>query len=565
MTDGISLGNVANTNGTFRLTGTASDLDTGSIVEAAYEAKRFAAVRLENKIERNDAKIAAYGDLKTILGDIQSAMDSLRNPPGFFGTDTNVFEAKQVFMTSGSTTPAEALAGIAVENSAASGEFELEVTELATAHKVSAGTATSQDQTLADALNGGVAFSGTIDISVDGGDVATIAIDGTMVLADLRAAFEAASGTSEVNASVLQVSDNDFRLVLSAKDTNKTITITDNSGIAGGYQTSDIQTPRPASFIVDGIAMTRDNNEIDDVVEGVTFSLFKEEPGTKIQVEIEPSLQAAKDKVVDFVNAYNAFRDFVDEQSVVGEEGQLAEGSVLFGDQTLRRLTTDLTSLVGSAVGGLDPNALSTLRDIGITINGANRLTIDDSKLDSNLIGNLDEVRDIFEFSAVAVPATLTVTGRSNSFANQDFNVQIVDADNDGIPESATIDGIAADVSNKAISAPEGSAYEGLSFFWSGTGSETIAVSTSQGIADKLYNRLDNVLDPLNGELQTAIEAIEDVTADYNEDILRINQRAEAARDLLIEKFTAMEAALSLANSMLEQVKAQSAAWAGSN
>lgn len=563
MTDSISLGNVSSTNGTFRLSGTASDLDTESIVEAAYEAKRFAAVRLERKIEVNDAKIAAYNDLSSILGDIQTAVDGLRNPPGFFGTDTNVFENKQVFLTSNSATVAESIAGIAVENSADTGSFELEVETLATAHKLSAGSASSQDQTLADALNGGAAFSGTLDISVDGGDVATVAIDGTMKIADLKTAIEAASGTSGVTASVLQVSDSDFRLVLSAQDTNKTITIADNSGIAGGFQSSDIQTPNPATFYVDGVQMTRDGNEIDDVIEGVTFSLFKEEPGTKITVEVEPSLQDAKEKIVDFVNAYNAFRDFVDEQSVVSEDGDLAEGSVLFGDQTLRRLTSDLTSLLGASVDGLDADSISTLRDIGITINGANRLAVDDSKMDSTLIGKLDELRSIFEFSAVSVPATLTVTGRSNSFANTDFNVQIVDADNDGVPESATIDGIAADVSNRAITAPEGSAYEGLSFFWSGTGSETVAVSTSQGIADRLYNRIEQVIDPLGGELETAIDAIEGITEDYNDDILRINERAESARDLLIEKFTAMEAALSLANSMLEQVKAQSRAWSG--
>ena len=85
MTDGIQLGNVSQTNGTFRLTGTASDLDTGSIVEAAYEAKRFPAVRLERKIETNEAKVAAYTDLKNLLDEVQTAVDGLRNPPGFFG------------------------------------------------------------------------------------------------------------------------------------------------------------------------------------------------------------------------------------------------------------------------------------------------------------------------------------------------------------------------------------------------------------------------------------------------------------------------------------------------
>ena len=561
MTDAISLGNIARSDGTFRLTGTASDLDTSAIVEATYESKRFAAVRLERKIEVNDAKTAAYSDLRTNLSDLQNAVDGLRNPPGFLGVEDNVFEQKQVFLSGTTSAAPESVVGVVAGNTADSGAFELEVQQLATAQKLSAGTANSVDQTLADALNGGAAFSGTLDLGLAGGATASVAIDGTMTFADIRTTINAASATTGVRASVLQVSDTDQRLVLSAEDTNKAISITDSSGITGGFLTSELQAAQPALFEVDGIALSRDNNEVDDAVSGVTLSLFKAEPGATVDISIEPSLGGAKDRIVDFVNAYNAFRDFVDQQSVVTEDGDVSADSILFGDPTLRRLTADLSALTGDTVDGLDPSAISTLRDVGITIDPGNRLAVDDTKLDQGLIGNLDELRRIFEFDAVSVPATLDVTGRSNALGATSFNVEIVDSDNDGVPESATIDGIAAEISNRSISAPDGSAYEGLSFFWSGTGSETVSVDVSQGIADKLYNRLEDALDPLNGELQEMTTTLEETNAGYLEDIERIELRAETARDLLIEKFAAMEEALSLANTMLEQLRAQTAAW----
>jgi len=565
MTDAISLGNIARADGAFRLTGTASRLDTSAIVEAAYEAKRVSAVRLERKIEINDARSAAYADLRTILGDLQGAVDGLRNPPGFLGAEDNVFEQKQVFLSGNTTAPPDSVAGVIAGNTADAGSFRLEVQQLAAAHKLAAGTASSADQTLADALNGGVAFSGTLEIGLAGGTTATVAIDGDMTFADFRAAVNAAAATTGVRASVLQVSATDQRLVLSAEDTNKAISITDASGIVGGFLTSELQAAQPALFEIDGIALSRDNNEIDDAVSGVTLSLFQAEPGALIDVSIEPRLAEAKDRIVDFVNAYNAFRDFVERQSVVGEDGAVSADSILFGDPTLRRVTADLAALTGLSVDGLAPGAISTLRDIGITIDGANRLAIDDGKLDQGLVGDLDALRKIFEFDAVAVPATLAVTGRSNSFGATSFAVQIVDADNDGVPESATIDGIAAEISNKAIKAPDGSAYEGLSFFWSGTGSESVTVDLSQGIADRLWNRLEEVLDPLKGELQEVTTTLDETSAGYLEDIERIELRAANARDLLIERFAAMEETLSLANTMLEQLKAQTAAWSGRN
>ena len=57
MADGLSIGNLSVSGGLTRLIGTSSKLDTEAIVAAAYEAKRLPAVRLEQRISRNDAKV----------------------------------------------------------------------------------------------------------------------------------------------------------------------------------------------------------------------------------------------------------------------------------------------------------------------------------------------------------------------------------------------------------------------------------------------------------------------------------------------------------------------------
>ena len=52
-------------------------------------------MRLEQRISRNEARVAALGELKTLLQRLKDAVAGLRNPPGLLGVNENVFERKQ--------------------------------------------------------------------------------------------------------------------------------------------------------------------------------------------------------------------------------------------------------------------------------------------------------------------------------------------------------------------------------------------------------------------------------------------------------------------------------------
>lgn len=563
MESSISFGNLSTTSGSLRLSGSASKLDTEAILNATYEAKRLPAVRLENKTSKNDEKIAAFEDMRALLGNLKRAADGLRNPPGFFGAQSNSFETKQAFFSSSSGTPPADLVGVAVSNSAATGSFDLVVHDLAAANKLSSASVATTDAKLGDAWNGGGAFSGTLDIGLAGGTTASIAVDDQMTINDLRDRINAEKSTTGVRASVLKVSDSDFRLVMTAEETGKAITITDSSGIGGGFATSELQAAKPASFEVDGVPITRLSNQADDVMPGVTINLFKADPGTTVTVSVEASLGDIKDKIAGFVEAYNAFRDFVAEQSAVDASGKPLPEAVLFGDQTMRGLMGELGSITGGGVVGLDPGALSSLRGAGITLDANNRLTVDDSKLDNALLTKLDEVRGVFEFSFQSSSSELAVFSRTNALAASSMTIDIVDADNDGTPESATINGVAADLNGSTIKGPAGSAFEGLELIWAGSGSTTIDVEATQGIADRLFNVVGPATDTLGGTISQAVDSLKDLNAGYAKQMERIEERATRARDLMIERFTAMEAALSMANSMMAQIRAQVDAMSG--
>ena len=185
------------------------------------------------------------------------------------------------------------------------------------------------------------------------------------------------------------------------------------------------------------------------------------------------------------------------------------------------------------------------------------------SDLDQALLTDVAGVRGLFEFSYTSSSSDLAVFARTNALADDAFTIDIVDADADGVPESVTIDGIAAEIDGSTIRGVEGTAYEGLELLWIGSGSVSIDVRATQGVADRMFNFLDENLDVFEGSIGRASASLEDLNRDYAAQVLKIEERAERARSDLIERFSAMEAALSIANAMLEQIRSQVDAMTG--
>lgn len=564
---GISFGNLTSSGGITRFAGSSSEIDTDRLVDALVEARRLPAVRLESRIGRNEAKAAAYTELRGLLQDLRAAVAGLRNPPGALGTQENLFEAKEVYYSADTTISPASLLSVSAANKVPPGKVEVVVEALATARKLST-EALAGDGMLADAANGGAAFAGSFSLGLAGGSTATIAVDGGMSLVDLKGAINAVSSTTGVSASIVKVADGDYRLVLTADQTGREVTLAaaggdDVLGIlglsadGGATFSNPLAAPGQARIRVDGVTITRPTNQITDVIDGMTFNLFKADPGTRVTVEVERSLGGVKDRLQAFVDAYNAYRDFQAKHAAVSETGEIAEDAVLFGDALLRSLGQGIGSTLGSSVAGLPAGAASSLAGIGIRLDQANRLTIDHAMLDGKLVSDLASVRNVLEFRFAASSPDLGVFARTNDLADTSFTVSIVDADGDGIPESASADGVALDIDGGLLVGRAGTAYAGLEMLWTGQGSATIAVTATQGVADRLYNFLEGAVDEVQGTLTQAVDDLGERNADYRAEIEQIEARAARYREQLIERFGAMETALALARSMLEQVRAQ--------
>lgn len=566
----LSAGTLGIQGNTVRLLGGASDLDTEKLVEALAQAKRVPALRIEQRIERNEARAAALEELRGLSVRLRDAVDGLRNPPGVLGTERNLFERKDAFLSTSGSVPAANIVGVQASPRAQPQRFGLEVERLATAHKIRADAAASADQTLADAFNGGAAFAGSFTIGLAGGPTATIAVDGTTTLAQLRDAIEAQRGTTGVRASVLTVAPGDVRLVLSASETGRAIALAPAGGdevldrvglTASGSVKHELVAAQTARFAIDGQVLERSSNLVGDAVPGVTLNLFRAAPGQVVDVGIEPATEGVRGAVRELVEAYNALRAFAAKHQAVSESGRVASDAVLFGDNLLRRVLSEVDAALGMRVEGVPSGSFDQLAAIGVRRDGSGDLVLDEAKLERALAGDLDKVRDLFEFRANISSPDLRVVARSNRIADRSFSVAITDADNDGVPESATLDGVAALVEGGRIKGAPGTAYEGLELAWVGSGSQTVTVSFTQGVADRLFNALDRLADAFDGTIANSVRALGDDNGRLSREIERIDERVERYRKELYEKFSRLEQTLALTKTLLQQVEAQARAF----
>ncbi|MGH6947727.1 MAG: flagellar filament capping protein FliD [Kiloniellales bacterium] len=548
------------------ITGSFSGLDTGALVQALVDAKRIPAVRLENRIVENDARTVAVNEFTALLDTLRSAVDGLRRPPGLSGSASNVFESKAAFLSSSSTTPASDILGATAGYSAAPGIYDITVQQLAQAHKVAGGA-------VADAT-AALGVTETLTVGVAGGTTADLAITATMSLNDIVTAINAQTSTTGVRASTIKFGANDTRIVFTATETNKALTLSGDSGGAllsaigvsadnGASFTNELQAALPAILEIDGFAdpITRDSNEITDIIPEVTLDLRKAEPGTTVTLEIEADLAAAQQKIVEFVDAYNAVREFIDSQREVSSDGTVSETAVLFGDNNMRSLSQRMSQDLASFVGNLGSNVFSSLREIGINLDADSKLTIDSTKLEAALVGNVDQVRGVLEFGFSANSANLSIIDRDGPFSLGDFQITIDGTDASGNIIGVSVAGYGAvfTIDGNRLIGNAGTAFEGLTLAYSAppsSPSEVIDVSTSLGIAERLYQSIDAYTRPGDGLFTTALEEIASENMRLQEQIARIDARLVLYQQAQLERFAAMEQAIAQANAMIDQMRA---------
>lgn len=528
-----------------------SSIDWDGLIEELYEAKLAKADTYETKITENETKIAAYEEAATLLSTLEEAAAVLRAPSGTLSDGEDVFEARTAYLTAVGDVDTDNTLSVTVDDGATTGSYSLTVSQLATAHKIGSSVYESSSEDLA--------LSGSFELGIEGGDSVTIDIDEDMSLAEIAEAINDVSDETGVQATVLQVSDGSYELILSTVDTGESISFTDTDGLletlgiadSDGGIANELQASQDAIFTLDGITITRSSNDVDDVLDGVTLHLYSTtDEGESITVEVGQNLSDIYDAVIAFVDAYNAYREWALTQQETASGGGASEDAVLFGDSTIRGINSSIASALNFDI---DETALATL---GITFDENNYLEYDEDTLEDLLLDDASVVEKLFSYSFESSSTDLSLLARGTG-APESFTLEVT-VDEDGTLSGVTVDGEEGlfYVDGSRIKGVEGTAYEGFSFVFTGDESQTIEITQSAGIAEQIYNTVEAAINSTDGSLTNLVTSLTEKNDDYQDQIDRIEERAETYKDNLTARYARIQAAISENESTLSYLEA---------
>jgi len=299
------------------------------------------------------------------------------------------------------------LSGSSVEVTATSGtdvqDFNLSVTNLATKQIEQSGSFVDEDTT---PIASGV---GSINLNVNGTDY-TIDYDATTTLKDLKKLINDTAG-DDVDATVVQIADGDFRLFVSSENTgaSQNITITDNSAALTGTELTTgltaLQTGIDANFEFNGQAVTRESNEISDLVTGLTVTL---KTTGSTDVSVAQDREGILEKMDSFVEKYNSAITELDKMTKSSTDS--AEKGIFSGESTIKNMKRTIQDMIFSIGGGTE-----TMFDYGFDVDKDGVMSIDKTVFEGKLDDDPDNV-EAFLAGGTFTNADLTTVELDGAF-----------------------------------------------------------------------------------------------------------------------------------------------------
>ncbi len=532
----------------------STDIDWSALVEVAVAAKTAPADAIDVKIAANEVKIAAYEEMQSLLQAITSAADAMRGTTNSIVTKDDVFSLREAYLTSSSSSvTASSAVVVTAENGAQTGTYDLQILQLATTQKVASSDFSSRSSDLE--------LSGTFSIGLEGMESVEITVTEDMSLSEIASAINAESATTGVQASVVKVTESTYRLVLSGTETGKEISLESISGDdigqalgltdSDGAFASEIQAAKQAIISLDGIEITRSTNTIDDVLDGISFTIYQTTGSdATISVEIANDLTSIKDAIVALVDAYNAYREWALTQQAVSSSGGAAADATLFGDSTLRSANNAVASALSTMIDS------SSMALLGLSYDTSNYLVLNETTLNSVLLNDLEALENILMFQFESSSEDLVLLSRNSSMPSElTLDIQV---DSDGNITSVSVNGDTSlfTVSDTRIKGAEGTIYEGMTLVFTGSTSQTVTIQTSSGIVEKLYNSVDLYSNSSSGLVSGLIDSLTEKNEDYSTRAADIRSRAETYRTNLTNRYASYQAAIEAANSTLLYLEA---------
>ena len=509
-----------------------------------------------------------------------SALGSLKNELSVFQTNSNALDGQIGLALSSSTSNVT----LSRTDSSLASEFShtINVANIAKAQVLNFNnngngfSSTSADIGI-DALTlefgtwSGTSFSANSDYSST-----TLSLtNGATSLSDVRDAINNAG--IGVTASIIEVSDSSFSLVLKSIDgasqslrvrsylsssENNVLKYNPGNVVSLADTATQVVAATDASFTVDGISVTRESNTITDLFSGVTVELSdvtSTDLNTDQTISSSYSETDALATLETVVSEINYLLSFLKEQSAPGANGE--EGGPLHGDHFVRFTQNKIKNLTSTAIAGYQDTDIY-LSNFGVVTELDGTLSIDETRFSEYFAANPSH------FAAVTTSMIRTGdTGVIGSAQTDLFTPGVYDFTLSGGTATLTNSSSTSDTmsvgtnrygySNTTIGAT------GLLLDTSQTAVDT-KVYMGRSVLQNLSNYIDDVL-KLNGDIDEKIFNLEDDIDDLVEEQEALDLQIKNQRAIYVQKFTAMETAVSSFKKTGEFLDNLIASWNSSN
>lgn len=373
--------------------GAGSGVDVKALANSLVEAERAPKQQaIQSKIDKSEAKISGYSAMMAALDIFKQQVDGLDSVTDFAAVDVRNSNPLAVQVSTNSL--------------ASPGAHTISISSLAQAQR---SVGDGFDNVTAQ-VNGGNAFTLSLTVAGETTDI-EISAANTNASAVVNAINQAGAGVSAqlLDTGVEGAADR-YKIVLTGQTgASNSFTVSSDAADTTGlnFTTPAGQAAADASVTVNGVAISRPTNTIDDVIPGMTFDLLGPTTGA-VAVQLNRDSSGVKERVQSLVTAYN---NMVSDFGILtgpasDDEEDIYSGS-LRGDSTVRSVLSQIRQ-VFFGESQTKGESITSLRDMGVSVDKDGVVTLDETVLDESLANNFEEV-----VSALAGRTTEEVGGET--------------------------------------------------------------------------------------------------------------------------------------------------------
>jgi flagellar hook-associated protein 2 len=326
---------------------------------------------LQSQMTKVEQQKSAFGTINTSLLALKTVAEELAKAATWSAKAASVSDPSVVSARVSSETQA--------------GTYTFSVAQLAAASQLAGNGYADQDTAPVG--------EGSFDLTV-GGTTVTVNVGATDTLQGVALAINALD--LGVTATVVNTGSGatPYKMILASNETgvdNATSVANNTSGMTFAEITQAknavIQFGEDSPITVESAT-----NTVTGLAPGLTLDLLKVS-AAPVTVKVSSDVSGIVGKAQDFIAKYNAVQSGI--KKYTDYDAVTEQAALLFGNSTLRFISSDLGQAVGNQVADVDPQ-FNSLMMVGFTLKGDGTLELDESAFRQALADNSEAVKQLF-------------------------------------------------------------------------------------------------------------------------------------------------------------------------